>query len=255
MEVLVICLVAFAASWLTLISGFGLGTLLLPVFILFFDLIEAMAMTAVVHFFNNIFKFGLLYRQIDRQVLLWFGVSGIFGAALGAWLSTGISDMTIYEAPFSAGEPVQMLSVVVGVLMILFAFQELVFGKMGFRFSRKSLVPGGVLSGFFGGLTGHQGALRTMFLLKSGLTPHAYIATGTAIALLVDMTRIPLYLRKIADGNLSEEWGTLLLATLSAFVGAMIGKRMIPKVTLRTVQWIVGILMIGIGFGLLAGIL
>jgi uncharacterized membrane protein YfcA len=62
---------ALAASLLTLISGFGLGTLLLPVFALFFPLELAVGMTAVVHLLNNLFKFGLLWRAVDRQVAYW----------------------------------------------------------------------------------------------------------------------------------------------------------------------------------------
>lgn len=38
---------------------------------------------------------------------------------------------------------------------------------------------GGLLSGFFGGLSGNQGALRSAFLLKAGLSKEAFIATGT----------------------------------------------------------------------------
>jgi len=39
-----------------LLSGFGLGTLLLPVFALFFPLPVAIAATALVHLANNFFK-------------------------------------------------------------------------------------------------------------------------------------------------------------------------------------------------------
>ncbi|OGA86871.1 MAG: hypothetical protein A2Z90_01050 [Burkholderiales bacterium GWA2_64_37] len=50
---------------LTLFSGFGLGTVLVPVFALFFPVPLAIAATAAVHFANNIFKFGLMAKQAD----------------------------------------------------------------------------------------------------------------------------------------------------------------------------------------------
>lgn len=249
---LIICSVALLASGLTLISGFGLGTLLLPAFILFFDPLEAVAMTAIVHFANNVFKFGLLFKSVDRRVVVWFGLSGIIGAFAGAYTSTHITERVIYSV---GDKEITLFAVSVAVLMILFAIQELLFGKVGFRFNRKALIPGGVLSGYFGGLTGHQGALRSMFLLKSGLSKTAYVATGTAIALLVDLTRIPVYLQKIASGGITDETPLVISATAFAFAGAYVGKKYIEKVTYRAIQWIVGILMIGIGVSMLAGIL
>lgn len=258
LEVLLVCAVAFGASWLTLISGFGLGTLLLPVFILFFNPLEALAMTAVVHFLNNLFKFSLLYKQVNKTVLLYFGVTGMIGAAFGAKLSLHLTDAVAYSHVF-LGEhrSVSYFSTIVGGVMILFALQELLFGKVGFAFKRGALIPGGAISGFFGGLSGHQGALRSMFLLKAGLTPKVYVATGTAIALLVDVTRIPLYINRLSEDVLQgkSEWLIVSLATLSAFAGAYIGKRMIEKVTFRSIQWIVGSFMIAIGALLLTGVL
>ncbi|MEK9138207.1 MAG: sulfite exporter TauE/SafE family protein, partial [Bacteroidota bacterium] len=59
MEYLIVCTIALLASGLTLFSGFGLGTLLLPAFILFFPPDVAVGMTAIVHFLNNIFKLVL----------------------------------------------------------------------------------------------------------------------------------------------------------------------------------------------------
>lgn len=83
---LIIPLVALAASLLTLISGFGLGTLLLPAFALFFPLELAILLTAVVHLLNNLFKLTLLTRHIHWPTVLRFGLPGILGAYFGARL-------------------------------------------------------------------------------------------------------------------------------------------------------------------------
>src|SRR5512140_67957 len=91
MNYLAICLCAFLASGLTLFSGFGLGTLLLPVMALFFPIDAAIALTAVVHCLNNLFKFALLGRHADRGTVLRFGLPAILAALAGAgallWLS------------------------------------------------------------------------------------------------------------------------------------------------------------------------
>ena len=69
MELVLIGAAALLASTLTLFSGFGLGTMMTPVFALFFPLPLAIAATAVVHLASNLFKVGLLARNADARVL------------------------------------------------------------------------------------------------------------------------------------------------------------------------------------------
>lgn len=85
--------VAMLASGLTLFSGFGLGTLLMPASAVFFPLEVAAAMTAVVHLANNLFKRILLGRHADRAALLRFGLPSAAGALLGAVLLVGLSEL------------------------------------------------------------------------------------------------------------------------------------------------------------------
>src|SRR5262245_21273020 len=83
---LAVALAALAASGLTLFSGFGLGTLLLPVFALFFPIAVAVAATAVVHVLNNLFKLVLLRRDVDLGIVARFGIPAAVAAFPGAWL-------------------------------------------------------------------------------------------------------------------------------------------------------------------------
>ena len=80
MEYLIVCLAALFASGLTLFSGFGLGTILTPVFALFFPVTTAVAMTAIVHLANNLFKIGLVGRDADWPVVLRFGLPAALAA-------------------------------------------------------------------------------------------------------------------------------------------------------------------------------
>lgn len=241
------------ASLLTLISGFGLGTILLPAFALFFPLELAVAMTAFVHLLNNIFKFTLLWKNVDLGILTRFGLPGI----LGAWIGAGLLN-SFEAAPYlypGLLHPVSITAVVVGVLMTVFAVVELMPAASTWSLPSRYVVPGGLLSGFFGGLSGHQGALRSIFLLRAGLTKDAFIATGIAVALLVDLTRIPMYLGQLPPDLLRPQWPLLALTTLSAFLGAWLAKCWIPKITVRTVQRIVGVLMLVIACALIAGLI
>lgn len=250
---MIIPIVALGASVLTLISGFGLGTLLLPVFALFFPLEVAVLLTGVVHLLNNMFKLGLLARAIDRSVLLRFGLPAIVGAFFGArfMLVLGRGE------PLFQGvqHPVHALDLIIAALMSLFGLLELSKRFNTLSLAPQWMFPGGLLSGFLGGLSGHQGALRSLFLLRAGLSKEAFIATGVAIACLVDVTRIPMYLSGDAQVMLLSQWPLLATTVAMAFAGAWWGRTLIPKITVRAVQVVVGVLMVVVALTLATGLI
>ena len=251
-------LVAFFASALTLYSGFGLGTILLAAFSLFFPVPAAVAMTAVVHLANNLFKGSLLGRQADWRIVARFGLpaipAAIAGAALLAYLGS-TSRIYAWEA-FGRSYGPTAAGLTIGALMIVFAALELHpwFQRLA---TPPSLLPlGGLVTGFFGGLTGQQGAFRSVFLLKAGLEPGRFIATGVLVAVLVDLSRIPTYAASIGGGTaVAEQWQLMLVATLCALVGAFIGTRYLRKATMGVVRAFVAGLMFIIGGALVAGVL
>jgi hypothetical protein len=257
-----VSLAALIAAGLTLYSGFGLGTLLLPVFALFFPAEMAVVATAMVHGANNVFKVSLLGRYADREVVLKFGLPAIAAAVLGAlalgWFALSESSLTIEvnEEVFSEITPVKL---VIGLLMIGFALFELLPRFRVLEFDRRYLPLGGLLSGFFGGLSGHQGALRSAFLAKAGLTTERFVASNAAIGFLVDLTRISVYvaLFTAAGGHVSEfsGWPLVITGAVSAFCGVLLGKRFLHKVKMTSVQTLVGMLLFGVGLALVTGIL
>lgn len=261
MAYLVICLAAFMASGLTLFSGFGLGTLLTPVFAIFFPVQIAIAMTAVVHLANNLFKIGLVARHADWRTVAIFGIPAAFAALLGAELLSlfaGLESLANYElgGKLFVITPVKL---VVGLLILGFVLLEL-----SRRFSRLALpsswMPiGGLLSGFFGGLSGNQGALRSAFLIKAGLSKEAFVGTAAVCAVMVDAVRLAVYGAAFQAGNwqiLHGGEGLLVLAaTLSAFLGAYLGKKLLKKVTLRAVELSAASMMGLVGLALVVGLL
>jgi uncharacterized membrane protein YfcA len=254
-DILIMCLAALAASLLTLFSGFGLGTLLMPVMALFMPLPTAIAVTAVVHLANNLFKGALLGTHADGRVLLRFGVPALLTSLLGAWLLQRIGQLPPWHEYMLAGRQfaIEPLKVVIGVLILIFVALESHPQMSRWALQPRLLPLGGMVSGFFGGLSGHQGALRSMFLLKSGLDKTAFIATGIVIAVLVDLARLVVY--GIDLQTASDRWPLVLAATLAAMLGAIIGTRLLHKVTYRNVQNVVSGLLVIIATGLIGGII
>ena len=260
MELILIGVVALLASGLTLFSGFGLGTILMPVFALFFPVPLAVAATAVVHFANNLFKFGLMFGQADWRVVARFGVPAAGAALVGAGL-LGLFDRLPVLSRYTLGEStfeITAVKAVIGVLIVAFALLELWPRFQALAFPPRWLPVGGALSGFFGGLSGNQGALRSAFLIKAGLTKDAFVATGVASAVIVDATRLLVYGASFMASHLAqsrEVVAPVVVAVLCAFAGAVLGKRLLQKVTLRAVQRVVAGMMLLIGVGLATGLI
>ena len=257
MEIIVICLAAFFTAVLTFFSGFGLGTILMPVFAIFFPIDIAIALTGVVHFSNNMFKISLVGKKADKEVMLKFGIPAILASFAGAWLLLRITKLpTFWDYQlWNMNFEITPVKLIIAVLLIIFSSLEILPSVQKVQFSRNKLALGGILSGFFGGLTGIQGAIRSAFLIKSGLSKEAYIATGVVIACLVDFTRLSVYASRFKEANLHEHLILILAATLTAILGAFIGNKLLKKVTLRFVKALVAIMLFLIALALGAGII
>lgn len=257
MEIILICLAAFLTAILTFFSGFGLGTILTPVFAIFFPVEIAIALTGVVHFSNNLFKIALVGKNADKTVLIRFGIPAVLASFAGAWLLIRISLLPVlYQYELSGKEfEITPVKLVIALLLIVFSVLEISPSFQKVNLERNKLFLGGLLSGFFGGLSGIQGAIRSAFLIKSGLSKEAYIATGVIIASLVDFTRLSVYASRFSLANLHENRTLLISAILAAITGAFLGKKLLKKVTMRSIRLIVAVMLILISIALGTGLI
>lgn len=257
LELIIISLVALAASLLTLFSGFGLGTLLMPVVALFFPLEVAIGITAIVHLANNLFKVAILGKNAVKQVLIKFGVPAILAAFLGAWFLGWLADGNQLISYTLLGNDLEtsLLKIIVGALILAFVLLEFSKTFAAIKLEPKYLPLGGAISGFFGGLSGHQGAFRSMFLLKAGLSKEQFIATGVMVAVMVDVARLSIYGKDMAENYQAIDWTLVIAASISAFIGAYIGKKVLQKITIKTVHLLVSLLLVFVALGLMGGLI
>ncbi|MDX2016788.1 MAG: TSUP family transporter [Planctomycetota bacterium] len=266
----VVGLAALLAGGLTLFSGFGLGTLLMPVLALFVPVELAVAATAVVHLANNLFKLALLGKHADKRVALRFGLPAVLAAFAGAALLEALSShMTpvFSHAWFGAERDVSALALVIAGVIAAFAAMELWPRFDTLAFHPRWLPVGGIISGFFGGLSGHQGALRSAFLTRAGLERDAFLGTGVVIAVAVDLARLTIYLgamvfvHEASQGAATREamMSTPMLVTLAvacagAFVGSFVGAKLVKKVTLLGLKRTIGVLLIVLAAAMATGL-
>ncbi|MDZ4164304.1 MAG: sulfite exporter TauE/SafE family protein [Smithellaceae bacterium] len=257
-----IILVSMGVAALTLFSGFGLGTVLMPVFAIFFPVHLAIAATAVVHLANNIFKVLLVGKKADLALVARFGLPAALSALAGAYLLTVIAQGEPLITYSLAGVVcrITLVKLVVALLLLIFALWEVIPYLAELAFPRRFIPLGGVLSGFFGGLTGNQGALRSAFLIRSGLDKEAFVGTSAVAAMLVDVVRLAVYgasflvgdYEALADSGIG---GPIMAGVLAAFVGSFFGARLLKKVTLRAVQLLVSVMLFSLALLLALGVI
>jgi len=257
MEIYLISLVAFAVSILTFFSGFGLGTILTPVFMIFFPVDLAIALTGIVHFFNNMFKLILVGRNADKNVLISFGIPAVIAALIGSWLLLNITDVKpIYSYQLFGNQyEVFLVKLIISILLIIFASIDLIPYFKNLQFDKNKLPIGGALSGFFGGLSGNQGALRSAFLIKAGLSKESFVGTAVVVSSFVDFTRLSIYATRFNQSGLTDNLSLVFYACLSAICGAFIGHRLLKKMTLKFLQITVAIMLILVSIALGSGLI
>lgn len=255
MELLAVAAVALGAALLTFVSGFGLGTVLMPALACVVAPEVAVALTAVVHLLANLLKVGLVGREAHRPTLLAFGMPALVGGLVGGWLLQGwardvepivwgVGDWTCwtYPAPLA-----------IGLVMIAMAAAELHPRFAEWRPGARWLPLGGLVSGLLGGLSGHQGAVRSAFLAGlPGLTPVAFAATGAVLACVVDAARLTAY-GTAPWTSAADHPALLATAGAAALAGTWLGARVIRKVTLPFVRRLVAVGVLVVAIRLVTG--
>ena len=257
MAAFLMCLAAFLAGGLTLFSGFGLGTLLMPVVALFLPVKTAIAVTAVVHLANNLAKLALVGRFAKRTIVFRFGIPALFASMGGALVLQWLSDLAPLARYDWLGHQFEVLPVkaAIAALLIAFLYVEARAPEYQWRFDDRYLPLGGLLSGFFGGLSGHQGAFRSAYLINAGLTKEQFLGTSVVIACLVDVARLGVYGTSMSLMTAQASPFLLLAIISAALAGTVVAARFIHVVTMKAIRALISMLLIVIAVGLGTGMI
>ena len=229
---------AVIAGAIASISGFGIGSVLTPVLSTQFDVRLAIAMVSLPHLAGTFVRFLIVRTRIDRDVLLGFGAASAVGGLAGAALQTVVQSSA--------------LAIIFGLLLVFAGIGSLAGFAQRMRFSgRRSALVGGALSGLLGGLVGNQGGIRAAALLGFDVQREAFVATATAVALIVDGARIPVYL--VTQGSdLAPHWPLIVLLAAGAIVGTVLGGWTLRRMSEVVFRRVVGMLLLVLGVYTLA---
>lgn len=235
--ILFITVLTFLANIVGAISGFGLGTIMIPVLILFLPFPETILLTCIIHWFHDVWKTGFFWHGIDWKLFLYFGVPTITASFLGALLVSK--------------EQSTLLLALLGLFLVGSVVMMYLMPYLKIPCNWISTSVGGLLSGFFAGIFGIRGAVRSVFLTAYDLRKATYIGTTGAISFLLDSTRFITYF--FINGIRVEQmpWWALIFFIASSFIGVYVGYLIVGKIPQEKFRFVVAAFILAVGIKLL----
>ena len=219
------------------VIGFGIGSLLTPLLTLRMTPELAVTAVALPHLLATAVRFTRHAPAVHRPTFLRFGLWSAAGGLAGALLQAALSGPALLAT--------------LGALLVATGAASMTASPGRWRPPPRVALGLGLLSGLFGGLAGNQGGLRAAGLLAFDLQPRAFLATSTAVALLVDLARTPVYLVR-AGPRLWTLAPAIAVAGLGCLLGTVWGERLLARISPTTYRRLVGAGVAAVGVWLLA---
>lgn len=197
-------------------------------------------MVAFFHLFGNLFKI-IIFKKIRWPLFLKFGLPSIIASLSGAYLISYIPSRTV--------------KIIFGVFLIVFVIYS--FSKKIIKLpdNNYSAVGGGIGSGFLAGFIGTGGAIRALFLNAFSLPKLEYIATSAAIAIVIDLSRIMVYLRQnFGSMEPMHYYYYLPILFIIALIGTYGGKKLVKIIPVEIFRKIILVALLIVGVKLILGV-
>jgi len=233
---LLLTLAGIVAGAIAAISGFGIGSILTPLLAAWMGTKLAVALVSIPHFIGTALRFAVIRQHVNRRVLWSFGITSAAGGLIGALLHVWLRSV--------------VLGYMLGGLLVFAGITGLTGLASRMKFGRTAAWIAGALSGMFGGLVGNQGGIRSAALLAFDLKRDEFVATATAIALLVDVFRMPVY-AATQFGQMAAQWPMILIATVGVVLGTLSGKWMLSRIPQNVFRMIVACIVLALGVWML----
>jgi uncharacterized membrane protein YfcA len=233
-----VVLASVAGGAVASVAGFGIGSLLTPILALTTGAKVAVAAVSIPHAIGTSIRFWRFRQAVDWKIVRGFGVTSAAGGLAGALLNTYASS--------------RALEIVFGTLLVMAGASQVTGYAARWRLRGRLAAIGGALAGFFGGLVGNQGGIRTAAMLGFDVDKRQFVATTTAVALLIDVARVPVYLA-FEWKEIARYFPIITVATIGVVAGTLGGERLLTRVPERRFRTVVGALLVVLGLWFLAG--
>ena len=229
MELLYFSLLTLISASIGTMTGFGTSTIMVPILSLFLPIPETLLFVGVIHWFGDIWKILFFKKGLNWKLILLFGVPGIV--------------LSFFAAKLPLTLPESLLQRSLGLFLI--AYVVFLFFKPDWKIkpSTTTAVLGGSLSGFFAGIFGVGGAIRSTFLTAFDLKKSVFLFTSGVIGLLIDSSRISQYwLSGIKIG--SNLMTALIICIPVSLIGAYLAKKLVDKIPQKSFRLFIAVALL-----------
>jgi uncharacterized protein len=210
---LLLAAVAFAASTIAAVAGFGGAAVLLPVLVAVFGVRDAIPILTVAQLIGNASRVWFNRREVALPVVAWFALGAIPFALLGGFLF--------------AAAPLAPLQRLVGLFLLLIVVWRHVRRGRVWTPSVRAFAPIGAAFSFFSALVGSVGPLMAPFFLAYGLVKGAYIGTEALATVVMHVTKLAAYQGAAVLTAHAVTVGLALGPIM--IVGSLVGKRLLDR--------------------------
>lgn len=231
--VLIVGLLAGAISG---VIGAGSSILLLPVLVYQFGPKQAVPIMAIAALMSNIAKALAWWREIDWRAFAAFSLPGIPAAALGA--------RTLLTLP--AG----VIDVSLGAFFIFMIPLRHWFRRNSFRVTWQQLAVAGAFIGFLTGIVLSTGPLSVPAFTAYGLAGGAFLSTEAVSSLALMISKVATFQQLGALPGPMVIHGLVIGSAVMA--GSFAGKVIVTRMSLRTFDLLLDLLLLFSGLSLLA---
>src|SRR3989338_10357820 len=228
----------FFIIFLTLVSasigtmtGFGTSTIMVPVLSLFIPIPQTLLFVGILHWFGDILKMVFFKKGLNVRLILLFGIPGIIAGFSAAKLPLILSETLLQRS--------------LGLFLVLYVAFLFFKPEWKIRPSTQISALGGVLSGFFSGIFGVGGAVRSTFLTAFNLEKSVFLFTSGVIGLLIDSSRLVQYF--ISGIKLGSLLTILILCIPVSFFGAFIAKKLVDKIPQKSFRLFIALALFLVG--------
>lgn len=227
-----IAVASILAGAIASVTGFGIGSILTPLLAIRAGTKLSVAAVSIPHLMATALRFLRMSEHVDKRVFLSFGITSALAGLLGALL----------HARFNS----TILSYILGTLLVFAGIMGITGLSKRMRFEGPTAWAAGALSGAFGGLVGNQGGIRSAAMLGMRVSKESFVATATAIALIVDGARMPVY-AVMQWRQALEIWPMILLAIIGVVIGTLAGERILRQIPEPVFRRLVGVIILTLG--------
>lgn len=227
-------LIAFFASVLSGVAGFGGAMIFLPFLIATYGVRASVPILTVAVLLGNASRVYFNRRELDLKLAAWFSSGSLPLALLGSLVYVALPTFWIKKG--------------IGLFLILSVLLRRIQKDFQLR-KRWVFLPLGAVTGFLSALMGGVGPLSSPFFLAFGLTKEAFVGTEALCATGMHLVK------SVAYHRLGVLQPRELLAGLSfglvMSLGSYVAKKILERISRRAFLILVEVLLVGIGFSML----